>query len=214
MCEHHTSCRCCSLDRPQSTCQELLARVLYKTLALKGGVPMQTAAHQSCLHCLEDVRMPSQVQQPRMMVHVMQTARRLFRMSLFHLPLFLLLLALHRVPNTDDKSWSWLQSRLHGTTEAAEKQVSEHVHGGNVCDAANAPAALKEQMLFPFSPPLMLPCPYHSLKYGAGAATVAPAAAASEASVRPALVSNLQERGTCNKAKSNSLATDASSEPP
>lgn len=92
-----------------------------------------------------------------------QTARLLFRMSLFHLPLYLLLFVLHRVPNHGQLTWQSVMNVLQRSSEDVEQQILHTVHGPRT--PQRAPARYVEgPMLFPFSPPLFIPCPYHEVK--------------------------------------------------
>ena len=87
----------------------------------------------------------------------------LFRVSLLHLPAYLLLFAAHRVPNTGALTWPRLLELLQQGTEAAERSVLRTVHG------PEPPILVEGPMLFPFSPPLIMPCPYHQMKRALGA---------------------------------------------
>ena len=132
-----------------------------------------------------------------------QTARLLFRMSLFHLPVYLALLALHRAPNTQPVTWRELRARL------TEQGLREQVHGdeyapqprggsgdrGKVSVAARVPVM---PMIFPFSPPMALPCPYSTIKRGvvgsAGCSQSVAAAAAVPCSEGPGGVASSGRR--------------------
>lgn len=88
---------------------------------------------------------------------MLQTARFLFKMSLLHLPLLMLLAVLHRQPNDGHLTWGALLQQAKQRAESAERRLLEHVHG--------SPADSEvDSMIFPFSPPLRMPCPYTALK--------------------------------------------------
>lgn len=111
----------------------------------------------------------------------MQTARLLFRMSLMHLPLYLLCGAIHRRPNDGTVSWAAAQRWLQDSVEVCERQLWRSVHGGSEHSGSDR-VALQQQlqrgsaerpqsgasmnsvptgaMIFPFSPPVVVPCPY------------------------------------------------------
>lgn len=98
-----------------------------------------------------------------------QTARLLFRMSLMHLPLYMVLAVLHRIPNEDTLTWTQVINYMQRGTEAAEKRIYQEVHG-------TPSDALCGFMLFPFSPPLLMssPCPYSLAKQSLGISTTGP----------------------------------------
>ena len=102
-------------------------------------------------------------------------------MSLLHLPLYLLCGAIHRRPNDGSVSWASVQTWLQDCVEAAERQVWRTVHVGGHHSGSDraelqrqlqlsttsqgqrntAPAAVPTgAMIFPFSPPVLVPCPY------------------------------------------------------
>lgn len=88
---------------------------------------------------------------------MLQTARFLFKMSLLHLPLLMLLAVLHRRPNDGDLTWETLLEQVKQRAESAERRLLAHVHGSPADGEVDS-------MIFPFSPPLRMACPYTALK--------------------------------------------------
>lgn len=95
---------------------------------------------------------------------MLQTARFLFKMSLLHLPLLMLLAVIHRRPNDGQLTWSSLVEQLKQRAESAERNLLTRVHGSSADEQVDS-------MIFPFSPPLRMPCPYTALKVSLGTAT-------------------------------------------
>ena len=95
------------------------------------------------------------------MCDLLQTARLLFKMSLLHLPLLMLLAVIHRQPNEGNLTWRSLMEQVKQRAEIAEQSLLTKVHG---------PGADRQvdSMIFPFSPPLRMPCPYTALKLSLG----------------------------------------------
>ena len=106
-----------------------------------------------------------------------QTARLLFRMSLMHLPTYLALLALHRVPNTGEATWSAVWARLRSFGTSAEQQLLD-AHPAELRQTAASAGVPLTGMLFPFSPPVSLPCPYRELKSSVHPPAAVPSAGA------------------------------------
>jgi hypothetical protein len=90
-----------------------------------------------------------------------QTARLLFRMSLIHLPVYMLCAIVHRIPNTAELTWHQAITSLQQGVEDAEKRLHSQVHA---TDAGHA--RYFGPMVFVFSPPLLVapPCPYSAIK--------------------------------------------------
>jgi hypothetical protein len=99
----------------------------------------------------------------------MQSARTLFRMSLIHLPLFMGCAVLHRIPNLETFTWTRLINYMQSGAEHAERRLYKQMHG---CESD----ATCGSMLFPFSPPLVIPspCPYSLAKSSLGLSTSDP----------------------------------------
>jgi hypothetical protein len=83
----------------------------------------------------------------------------LFRMSLIHLPLFLAMYVFHREPNYGQWTWDRLLLKFQRGTEDAERTFVSYTRSSE----PSLPAA---GMLFPFSPPIAMPCPFHVAKEG------------------------------------------------
>lgn len=82
----------------------------------------------------------------------MQSARLLFRASLLHLPIFLILYLVHRIPNDGRLDWAALWRQLSGDAEAMEARM---------CRAPLGLPSLNGAMIFPFSPPIVMDAPPH-----------------------------------------------------
>jgi hypothetical protein len=125
-------------------------------IAAKGNKPTPTPS--------KILRIPACACKGEPIPSLVQTARLLFRMSLLHLPLYLLLFVIHRIPNTGHHTWQSYTNLLQRSCEDVEMQMLQNVHGSYPEQLAGS--FVEGPMLFPFSPPLMLPCPYHELKQG------------------------------------------------
>ena len=104
-------------------------------------------------------------------------------MSLIHLPLYLALFAIHRQPNDGSMTWAALRRWLMRSTEAAEQTVLHHVHGPSLRESGVQPTHTHEAMIFPFSPPMIVPCPYSTIKQslgGGGSASAGPKVASKD----------------------------------
>lgn len=82
-------------------------------------------------------------------------------MSLLHLPLLMLLAVAHRQPNDGRLTWQSLLEQLKRGAESAEERLLAQVHGSKADGQVDS-------MIFPFSPPLRMPCPYTALKISLG----------------------------------------------
>lgn len=146
---------------PRTACRACLVAPLC-TVPTPCCFPHRSSCRSECTQaCTEQPNVQSEPYStglPTVRAGCVQTARMLFRMSLLHLPLYMLLFAVHRVPNTGDLTWPRLLELLQRGTEAAEQRVLRTVHG------PEPPVLVEGPMLFPFSPPLVMPCPYHQMK--------------------------------------------------
>ena len=97
----------------------------------------------------------------------MQTARLLFRMSLIHLPVYMLCAVVHRVPNTVPVTWEQTIKYFQQRAEDAEQKLHSQVHADEGNERYFGP------MVFIFSPPLLVapPCPYTAIKKSLAVAT-------------------------------------------
>jgi hypothetical protein len=80
-------------------------------------------------------------------------------MSLLHLPIYLALYVYHRVPNHGQWTWERLMLKLQQGTEDAERSFVSYTGAPEL-------SLRSAGMLFPFSPPIALPCPFHAAKEG------------------------------------------------
>jgi hypothetical protein len=66
-------------------------------------------------------------------------------------------------------TWRSLRAWLMRSTEEAERKVLQHVHGDSLKPGVlDGKVAATEAMIFPFSPPMMVPCPYSKIKQSMG----------------------------------------------
>lgn len=95
-----------------------------------------------------------------------QTARLLFRMSLIHLPVYMLCAVIHRIPNTAPVTWEQAIKYFQQGAEDAEQRLHSQVHSDEGNERYFGP------MVFIFSPPLLVPpCPYTAIKKSLSVAT-------------------------------------------
>eukprot|EP00892_Ulva_mutabilis_P004708 jgi/Ulvmu1/2609/UM014_0060.1 len=145
----HPHCSEASMGRISHACRQHFCPVPATGRKVGCCSPKQAQGQCTCLQMLTPL------------LTVVQTARLLFKMSLLHLPLLMLFAVVHRQPNDGRCTWQSVLEQLKHGAESAEERLLAQVHGSKADGQVDS-------MIFPFSPPLRMPCPYTALKLSLG----------------------------------------------